>query len=187
MPQRPLSDCVLRRVLPDTASCETGILTFIRSVYEASFPQDERRPFNECIGLLSTPHYGMEAVFLDDAPAGFIAFWRLREYVFIEHFAMSAGVRGRGAGSAALREFMRRHAGPVVLEVELPESGENARRRIAFYERLGFSLCDAEHVQPPYTPQGRSVPLRFMSCPGPLDTPSLNAFREALFTHVYPS
>ena len=53
---------------------------------------------------------------------------------------------------------------PVVLEVELPEEGEMAKRRIGFYKRHGFKEYPEFHyIQPPYSPDLSSLEMMIMA------------------------
>ena len=51
---------------------------------------------------------------------------------------------------------------PFVLEVEMP-ADDLSRRRIAFYERNGFTLWrDCAYMQPPYRPEDAPLPMLLM-------------------------
>ena len=47
--------------------------------------------------------------------------------------------RNGGIGAEAMKQFLAFCGTPVVLEVEMP-ADEMSKRRIGFYERLGFKL-----------------------------------------------
>lgn len=168
-----------QRIPPD----DFRSLTFIRAVYETSFPEAERRPVSEYSSLHSTPNYKLEILRLNDRPAGFFSSWRLEAFTFIEHFAISEPFRGQGIGSDALSTFIAHHAEPIILEVEPPATGEKAKRRIGFYQRLGFHFNAVAHIQPPYIPEGSPVKLNLMSYPAPVY--DYEPVREALYRQVY--
>ena len=74
---------------------------------------------------------------------------------------------------------------PVILEAEPPELNETARRRVAFYERLGFNLNPHEYYQPPYKPVGRPVRLVIMSAPKALTDEEFFRARTVLYRDAY--
>ncbi len=138
-------------------------LSFIEPVYIQSFPADERRDFCEVIRLL-TDNKAFHIVLLlhDNCPVGFISYWLWEEFAYIEHFAIDNSLRGSGYGAQGLHALLKQLACPVVLEVE-PPVDEWACRRIGFYQRLGFELCNRPYTQPPYSPEQQSVALLLMS------------------------
>lgn len=115
---------------------------------------------------------------------GFITWWDFGGFVYGEHFAMLPECRGAGIGGEVIDRFVADAGKPVVLEVELP-TNDMARRRIGFYERHGFTLCDAEYAQPPYDAGGECVPMRLMSHGMPLDAETFERVRDTLYAEVY--
>lgn len=115
---------------------------------------------------------------------GFITWWDFGGFVYGEHFAMLPECRGAGIGGEVIDRFVAEAGKPVVLEVELP-TNDMARRRIGFYERHGFVLCDAEYVQPPYDAGGECVPMRLMSHGMSLDAEAFERVRDTLYIDVY--
>lgn len=134
----------------------------IRELYEAAFPPQERRPWPALMRLLgSEPRFGLRELVADDGSfAGFVTVWQMPEgFSYVEHLAVVPLLRGLGIGSGALASL---GSGPVVLEVELPLTPE-ARRRIGFYQRHGFTVGKADYVQPPYASGLPSVPMYLLT------------------------
>lgn len=150
-----------------------------------AFPPAERRDRAGMDRAAADPAFSL-FVFRDEAgePAAFLTSWQLEGFRFVEHFAVSACLRGRGVGGRMLRSFLEKEDGPVVLEAEPPDT-ENARRRIGFYQRLGFHLNDFPYIQPPLQPGAPAVPLRVMSWPAPLSREDFDAVRTTLYSKVY--
>lgn len=130
-----------------------GMRQRLMRLYADAFPPEERRP------LEHFPPADEAFRFYAVGDAGLLTAWEFAGFTYIEHFAVFPHMRGRGIGSQALALL----SGPVILEVEPPELGHEARRRIAFYERNGFRLLPVGYVQPPYAPQLPAVPLRLMA------------------------
>lgn len=145
-----------------------GLPDQIRQLYLESFPPDERRPWDDIVAKI-TDEPRFHFCLLETqcrTVMGFISWWRLASGVYVEHFAVDSTRRGHGLGAMAIERFCNEHGTqvPVVLEVELPESGEMAKRRIGFYTRCGFAAHpDVEYLQPPYTPDLQPVPLMLMT------------------------
>lgn len=142
---------------------DTADLSSAEALYIRSFPPEERRPWRQIADTASLPTlYG---IYVDGTSfAGFITVWCFDRYAYVEHFAVDPSRRGGGIGADALAALRHKLGVPVVLEVEPPDhSDPMAARRIAFYQRCGFSLLDYPYIQPPYAPGLPSVPLRLMT------------------------
>lgn len=167
----------------------TGTPAFARAeaLYLSAFPECERRPVEEWRKLAETAGSGfrIHEIRTGNAPAGFISCWTFPRFVYVEHFAINPGGRGRGTGGKALEAFKARHTGsPLVLEVEHPET-EEARRRIAFYTHHGFSLLPLPYLQPPYRPGGSWLPLHLMSTDEGFASENFEAIRQTIYREVY--
>ncbi len=153
-------------------------------LYEASFPQEERRTLNVQEKIMANDSYNFQVMLLESKVVGFLLWWEFEEVVFVEHFATSPNLRGKGYGKTILQEFLDREEKPVVLEVELPEPGIKLRR-IEFYKRLGFALNPHPYVQPPMQKGCGSLPLCLMSYPREFSKESVTHFMEAYHPLIY--
>ena len=140
------------------------LVEYIKGVYNESFPESERRHFDENIKILSTDSpYDIVVINKDKTPIGLLTYWQLNGFVYIEHFAVDKDKRGGGAGKNAMEQFKKIIPSPIVLEVEPPED-EMSVRRIKFYKKLGFYLWDKfPYIQPPYYKGGESLNLILMT------------------------
>ena len=70
-------------------------LHFIERIYTESFPQDERRDFDEVVRLLRE-NDDFEIVMIADQekPVGFISYWSWSDFTYMEHFAIDSHCRG---------------------------------------------------------------------------------------------
>jgi len=134
----------------------------IFEIMEEAFPKAEYRPKEKQYALLDNPLYTVSVLSKTDIPIGFIASWELDNCIFIEHFAVKSEYRGQGLGADFLKTFLSVQEKPTVLEVEDLKTPV-ALRRIAFYERLGFTLSDTGYIQPNLSPTRDEVPLRIMN------------------------
>ena len=137
-------------------------LWYAERLYLSSFPEDERREVSDWIAYTwSKPEFCNSIIECAGRKVGFISFWDFDDFVYVEHFATDAAVRGKGLGGMAVETLCRTVGKPVVLEVELPVD-DISRRRVAFYERHGFKLCGRKYVQPPYRAGGNELEMKIM-------------------------
>ena len=94
---------------------------------------------------------------------GLMTTWNFGKIIYIEHFAIERGMRGQGYGSAAIDKLAELSKQPIIIEVEMPETSEEAAARVKFYERLGFTGWQTPYVQPPYSKGKNAIPMMLMS------------------------
>lgn len=152
-------------------------------IMKEAFPPAEYRPKEKQYAILEDPDYTVTLARLDGEICGFIAAWRLDGFLFIEHLAVSSGLRGRGVGSLFVKEYKSSAILPLVLEVENLQD-DVSLRRIEFYKRLGFTLSDICYDQPNFQKYEKTIPLRIMYCENehPLDVAKL---KDEIFKKVY--
>lgn len=150
-----------------------------------SFPSNERRTYEDQKALLVKPNYEIKTSHDQKGNLlSFMAIWQLETSHFIEHLAVSPVSRGTGIGATVMKEMINDCEKPVLLEVELPEN-DIAKKRIRFYERLGFHLNHFDYVQPPIQKGEDPLPLLIMSYPEPIKEEDFNHFKKDIFFHLY--
>lgn len=132
----------------------------VAELYEQAFPHEERRNLPAQQLLLNNGALRLALLESDGGYAGFVFYWQLTDFVFIEHFAISPELRGSGIGSSVIR-LMEQAYPRIVLEVEPPHS-EDAARRIKFYEGLGFKAYAHPYLQPSYHAGGSPLKMLLM-------------------------
>lgn len=151
----------------------------IYRIMQASFSDDEYRPYDEQLALFEEPEYRIYYM-----PAGFLAVWEFESFIYIEHFAVDPALRNSGTGSAMLQELVKQYQKPICLEVELPED-ELTRRRIGFYERNGFVFNEYPYIQPPISKGKSPVPLWIMTYRSEITREEFQKMKEILYRRVY--
>jgi len=153
-------------------------------LYQKAFPVDERRQLAFQKVILDNDRYHFKVIIVDYEFVGILLLWHLDTYLYLEHFAISEKARGGGIGQMAMKKLMDETDGQIILEVEPPSSTIN-KRRIGFYERLGFKLNHHEYHQPPLQKAGCSVQLLLMSHPKALAAEDVSLFKKQLNSHCF--
>ncbi len=143
-------------------------------IYSASFPLNERRVSNQQTAVFKKQEYQVDIYLSDNHVIGFIAFWTTTDFIYIEHLAIAPEFRSKGFGSAILKPFIEREPVPVILEIE-PIINDLTRRRLKFYESLGFVQYDHPHYQPPYHTSDQPLHLVILTYPNQINE---NLYRQ---------
>lgn len=155
-------------------------------IMEYSFPVTERGSEAMHYSEFDRPEFRCLCYEPDGIPEAFLNYFDFAEdnIIFVEHFAVAKELRGQGIGSV-LMSYLKEITFPslIVLEVEPPD-GETERRRISFYQRLGFYLNDGSYFQPEYYGRSPAIPLRLMTTE-PLDTDAFVKVRSLIYKKVY--
>ncbi|MBO9730402.1 MAG: GNAT family N-acetyltransferase [Chitinophaga sp.] len=155
----------------------------IQDLYEEAFPKEERRPWPQQLSLIAAGKIRILRISKGDLFAGFVFYWHLPLFNFIEHFAIHADARGGGAGTQVM-QLLEKQLGTIILEVEPPIT-EQAIRRIAFYERLGYQTFPDAYEQPPYYPEFPPLALRIMHKGFPPGEANFAVVKDQLYQYVY--
>lgn len=155
-----------------------------RQIYEASFPEDERRGWDKLLELPGHSHFSLNEIYLQQKFLGFISVWDLAEFKFIEHFAIRDTDQGKGYGTQALNQILSISQIPVILEVEEPFT-EMARKRITFYEQLNFVVNRESYFQPPYSIGKPGIKMLLMSYPSEIEPEFFERIKAQIHDQVY--
>lgn len=160
-----------------------GLYDQIDMLYERAFPLYEKRSPAAKQRALQDDRYQLQAWRSDEGVfIGFIGAWIFKDYAYIEHLAVNDRLRSCGYGKSILKQFLTEH--PVTLLEIDPPTSEIARRRLRFYQSLGFQLNDVAHYHPSYHRQFPDHLLRVLSYPHVLDNSHYQMFNDDLRQHV---
>ena len=148
-----------------------------------AFPYEERRDYFDQKECLKSSRFKFLEIYDDDTAVGFIGLWVFESFVFIEHIAIDENKRGGGYGTKAIELVKKSYNLPLILEAEAPET-ETQKKRIAFYEKLGFKVNNFDYTQPSYH-GGEGVPLLILSYPNLLSNVEFEFFLECTKKEVY--
>ncbi len=152
---------------------------------EISFPKCEHWSREIHCAEFSDPRFH-SICYCPDGLKGFLNYWDLGGFIYVEHFAVAPELRGQGIGASLMAE-LRSIVGDATLVLEAEPSADSpiAARRIAFYERLGYSLNEYEYIQPAMMDDEPEVPLVIMSSPHSLSANEYCDVRDKLYREIY--
>ena len=154
------------------------------ALLEQSFPPEEYRKKEKQLALLEDSRYEATVLMQNDTVTALIGAWKLDDFIFIEHLAVSPALRNKGIGSTFVSEYVSNSSLPVVLEVENINE-ELPQRRIGFYKRLGFVLTDVCYDQPNFIESNVKIPLRIMYHAKEGAAFDLSKVKDTIFSKIY--
>ena len=146
-------------------------------IYEDAFPIEERRLLNQQINVMKESNYHFDIMIDKNELIGILLWWDFETLRHIEYFATSTKHRNKGFGKQILENFMNDNDKPILLEVELPYSTIN-KRRIKFYERIGYKLNQHYYEVPPFIEGNNPLQLLLMSYPTFLTEKDVEQFTQ---------
>jgi ribosomal protein S18 acetylase RimI-like enzyme len=156
------------------------------SVYKRlidAFPYEERRDEADEQKCFLKSQFNFCEITDDGESVGLIVFWVFESFLFIEHIAINKEIRSKGYGSKTIELIKTKYNQPIVLEAEAPET-EMQKKRIKFYENLGFKVNSYNYTQPSYH-NGDGVPLQVLSFPQLLNEKEFDVFFRETRRVVY--
>lgn len=158
-------------------------LNVLLPFYAETFPLEERRDTSSLLRMLNEPDMFFSAVLIDDVVVGLLVYWKFGKFVYIEHLAILPFHRRNGIGACVLHK-LQEEGSPILLEVEIPYD-EVSTRRIAFYQRCGFTALPVYYQQPPYRKGDSVVPMMLFSDLADWDTELLEISTVLFQQRVY--
>ncbi len=156
------------------------------SVYKRlidAFPYEERRDECDEEKCFLKEEFNFCEIIDNGESVGLIVFWIFKEFLFVEHIAINKEKRSKGYGSKTFDLLKSQYNLPIILEAEAPET-EIQKKRIKFYENLGFKVNSYSYTQPSYH-GAKSVPLLVLSFPKTLNENEFQEFFKTTRSVVY--
>lgn len=150
-----------------------------------AFPESEYRMKQEQYRLFELSQYEVFGVVEQGQLCAFLAAWDLGCVRFGEHLATLHTMRNHGLGAKLFRFYEQLSATPLVFEVELPET-ELAKRRIGFYERLGYHYYgDIPYFQGSFHAGQERLALRLMMNDAHVERIEMDRIIDLIYQNVY--
>lgn len=164
---------------------DTELYNYMERLLIASFPEEEYRELSDMKIYTDTkPEFYNNIIFSDNKQVGFVTYWDLGDFYYVEHFAIDPEQRNGGYGRKLLNHLFETLDRPIALEVEYPNE-EISKRRINFYKREGFELWEDEYYQPPYRPGFSDLPMYIMVYGNLERTKNFENIKSQIHRNVY--
>lgn len=163
---------------------DSGEFSKVYKLMTEAFPPSEIRNEAGQRSLLCRPEYRLYTAKKEEQVHGLLAVWQFEKFDFIEHFAVDSSLRGNGLGGRLLSDYLKSAEKTIFLEVEEPVT-DLAKRRIGFYERLGFCLNDFDYIQPDLQQGQTSLLLKNMTYPCKSSKEEFAHMKQQIFETVY--
>ncbi|EIU7558287.1 GNAT family N-acetyltransferase [Providencia rettgeri] len=150
----------------------------INQLYDKAFPLYEQRSYQGRKAVLGQDDYYLYYFANSSIFVGFIGCWKINDYFYIEHFAISAELRGQGYGQKVLKQFCG-NVGKVILEID-PVIDEISKKRLNFYQHCGFQRNRYSHTHPSYYPENKPHQLEVLSYPSAISDDAYRLFAHQL-------
>ena len=158
---------------------------YAKSILTKSFPCEEYRDLAEWGDYTENKNdFYNNVILCDNKKIGILSLWNFSSFIYIEHFAISPEIRSKGFGHLVMNHLLKEANNEIILEVELPNN-DQAKRRIHFYEEIGFHLCPFTYHQPPYRKGDELFPMRIMSSTPILSSDNFCKIKGILYSRVY--
>ena len=170
--------------LHETRDTQSAEYKFMEALLVDTFPENERRDLDkQRLNTRDNAMFHPMLIKADGKRVGLLNYWLLGDIAYVEHFATNPDLRGHGLGAAAM-EAAQLSLKRIVLEVELPDT-PLAQRRVGFYRRCGFALCQRPYAQPPYRKGDAPLPMLLMFLGVDDMDAAFATARAAIHKHVY--
>lgn len=139
---------------------------FFTKLIQDSFSADEYRNLNQIESLAASPSSGYipYIIYQGENMVGLITMWDFSggnpPFLYYEHFAISPELRGSGIGTTVL-DLIINTGKSIIIETALP-TDEISKKRVKFYQKLGFKIMNIDYVQPAYSPDKKAIPMQIM-------------------------
>lgn len=149
-------------------------------LYTDSFPDYERRRISSHARACEDAQFHTCIAVENGNLLALLFFWKYDNYIYIEHLAVLPSLRGRNIGTTLLKEFISLNENKkIILEID-PPVDEISKRRLAFYENIGFIDNGYSFIHPSYTKNGHKHELHILSYPEDIDDAEFERFETFL-------
>ena len=164
---------------PITGPGDSWFAHFIE-LYDAAFPEYQRRNDIDVAAVFRQPAYRLDAWLADGEFAAFMSWWNFPDIRYVEHLAVAPDKRSLGIGKKLLQAWLPTAETLVALEID-PVVDELTRRRLAFYQRVGFAENpDIMHGVPSLLEREYITPGELLTWPRAITRPEYDRFQAAL-------
>ncbi len=125
--------------------------------FQQTFPIDEQRSKHDFLALNQKENCVLLAIYFGDNLIGYFVIWQLSSFWFLEYFEIFLEHRAKQYGNQAMKLLLENYPN-MVLEIE-PDVTPIQKKRLLFYQKLGFSVLSKDYLQPSYSNEKKELPL----------------------------
>ena len=153
-------------------------------LYNESFPEYERRRISSHSRASEDATFHTYIAVDNGNLLGLLFYWNYDKKIYIEHLAVNPTMRGKSIGSNIMKEFIAENKGAtIILEID-PPVDDISKRRLSFYEKLGFRDTKQTYRHPSYSKNGQPHLLRILSYPKSISEHEFEEFQKFMFEKV---
>lgn len=160
------------------SSKDTLEIANINHLYDSAFPAYEKRSFQGRQLILNHQDYYLYYFTENEVFIGFVECWKINDFYYVEHFAISSNLRGNGYGQKIL-QLLSKQVNNIILEID-PVIDEISRKRLRFYQHCGFKQNEYQHFHPSYHTEFAPHQLEVLSFPTTIDWQVYQQFNQKL-------
>jgi len=153
--------------------------------YSSSFPDYEKRLLASHKRAFEDSRFYANSVYDNDNYIGFIFFWILGSYIFVEHFAIEEKFRNNSYGSKIITKLTEENKTYIILLEIDPPDDEISIRRFDFYNRLGFRNNDIIHCIPSFQKKLGNYILNLLSYGRVITDDEYSLFYDSLMKSIF--
>lgn len=161
----------------------------IYAIYEASFPESERRTYEDQKEALQREGCSIRVIEEEGKIVSFLEYWHLNSCIFLEYLASAEEWRNKGHGKRLIGECLeeaKESKKPLFLEIEpLTKEDPMTERRAGFYRRMGFCLNKFPYQQPPLKKGDGYKDLMIMSYGVEIEEKRFREYQKEIYSQVY--
>ncbi|EKT63929.1 GNAT family N-acetyltransferase [Providencia burhodogranariea] len=150
----------------------------INHLYDTAFPEYEKRSYQGRQSILCHDDYYLYYFSDNGVYVGFVGSWKIDDFFYVEHLAVSPELRGQGYGQKVLKLFSEQVKN-IILEID-PVIDEVSQKRLRFYQHCGFKQNEYKHTHPCYHPEYAPHHLEILSFPEQINHQAYLQFNEKL-------
>ncbi|EML1934449.1 GNAT family N-acetyltransferase [Providencia vermicola] len=154
----------------------------VNQLYDSAFPAHEKRSYQGRQSILSHEDYYLYYFSDNGIFIGFIGSWRVDDFFYVEHLAVSSALRGQGYGQKVIQLFAKQ-VNNIILEID-PVIDEISQKRLRFYLHCGFKQNEYAHIHPSYHPEFKPHQLEILSYPIKINPQIYQRFNQKLINVV---
>ena len=147
-------------------------------IFRESFPIFEQRTDAQFQQVMGDDRCHICVTLENKKVVGLVVYWLFKDYFYIEYLAIHPDERGKHRGTQMLSYLLNSIPKNCILEID-PLCDEISKKRLKFYQGLGFETNSYVHTHPAYRREYKDHKLIVLSS-SPLSEKGYNQYYQDL-------